>query len=97
MRKQGFTQFDGPALVTIVTSRTTPHRLEAAVTTLNSTLDRLAADPRPDSTSAWASLGEGNTIQVEVHPGVSTLGAIMQMVTRSVPSARIFSSVPLAV
>jgi hypothetical protein len=86
----------GPVLVTITAPHCRTHRRRAVVSTLIKVLDSQDVEGRPDPASPWAYL-DGNNIVVQVHPGVSSVGAVRKMVRRAIPTARFFSAVPLSV
>ena len=86
-----------PVLVTFTAPpNTRKHRRRTAVSTLNQELDRLDVEGRSNPASPWA-YADGDNIVVQVHPDVSSVGAVKQMVHRAIPRASFVSSVPISV
>jgi len=85
----------GPVLVTFTAPpNTRTHRRRAAVSTLTRELDSRLVEGRPYPGIPLAYL-DGDNIVVQVHPGVSSVGAVKKIVRRAIPKASFFSSVPI--
>lgn len=83
-----------PVLLTIAAPRAKTHRREAVVATLIRMLDSSDVEGRTDTSGSWATI-RGTDIQVQVWPGVSSIGAIKKVVMGAIPTAKYVSTTPL--